>query len=80
MPTLPAFLKQLVEASVEYGQTSLAYLTEAGGKLMRYASSNYPLKIKLRQKKDEQPAEMRRRVIVEIRRIGGVDTGDNSNV
>lgn len=80
MPTLPAFLKQLVEASVEYGQTSLAYLNEAGGKLMRYASSSYPLKIKLRQKKDEQPAEMRRRVIVEIRRVGGVDTGDNSNV
>jgi cyanate lyase len=80
MPTLPGFLKQLVEASVEYGQTSLAYITEAGGKLMRYASASYPLKIKLRQKKDEQPAEMRRRVLVEIRRIGGVDTEDNTNV
>lgn len=80
MPTLPAFLKQLVEASVEYGKTSLSYITEAGGKIMRYASSSYPLKIKLRQKKDEQPAEMRRRVIVEIRRVGGTDTKDHSNV
>lgn len=80
MPTLPAFLKQLVEASVEYGKTSLAYITEAGGKLMRYTSSSYPLKIKLRQKKDEQPAEMRRRVVVEVRRIGEAATEDQSNV
>lgn len=80
MPTLPVFLKQLVEASVEYGQTSLAYITEAGGKIMRYASSSYPLKIKLRHKNNEQPAELRRRVVLEVRRIGGSDAKENSNV
>jgi hypothetical protein len=80
MPELPEFLRQLVEASVDYGKTSLSYITEAGGKIKRYASTNYPLKIQLRQRKNEQPSALRNRIIQAIRNIGKASTKRKDNV
>jgi hypothetical protein len=69
MPQLPGFLKELVEASVSYGKTYISYIAETGGKILHYASSKYPAKIRLRSRKNEQPAELRRRVINLVRGI-----------
>ncbi|WP_062389429.1 DUF4747 family protein [Pseudomonas abietaniphila] len=80
MPSLPDFLKDMVEASVSYGKTSLSYIMEAGGKLYRYTSSKYPLKIKVRMKKSEQPAELRLRVVQALRRIDGPAQGGSDDI
>jgi len=80
MPSLPEFLKEMVQASVDYGKTYISYITEAGGKIMHYASSKYPVKIQLRFRKGEQPAEMRRRVIQAIRRLNSISSGDTDDV
>lgn len=80
MPGLPAFLKEMVEASVDYGKTYISYITEAGGKIMHYASSKYPAKIQLRFRKGEQPAEMRRRVLQAIQKLGGAASRDEDDV
>lgn len=80
MPKLPEFLKEMVQASVDYGKTYISYISEVGGKIMHYTSTQYPVKIRLRFRKGEQPAEMRRRVIQAIRRLGGTTLGDRNDV
>ena len=77
MPDLPGFLREMVEASVNYGKAKIAYITEAGGKILHYASTKYPAKIRLRLKKGEQPAELRRRIVQAIRRLGAGGRGDD---
>nr|WP_232917423.1 DUF4747 family protein [Pseudomonas syringae] len=80
MPNLPEFLKEMVEASTDYGKTSIAYIKEEGGRLFRYVTSKCPLKIQLRTKKGEQPAEMRRRVMQAVRSLRDPDAKEHDNV
>ncbi|WP_057457770.1 DUF4747 family protein [Pseudomonas syringae] len=80
MPNLPEFLREIVEASTDYGKTSIAYIKEEGGRLCRYITSKYPLKIQLRMKKGEQPAEMRRRVMQAVRSLRDPDAEEHDNV
>ncbi|ERL02483.1 hypothetical protein O999_18720 [Pseudomonas putida LF54] len=80
MPSLPDFLREMVEASVDYGTTTLSYILEAGGRLHRYTSSKYPLKIRFRKKNNEQPAGLRLRVLQALRQLGGATQGEGEDV
>lgn len=80
MPSLPDFLKEMVEASVHYGKTSLSYILEAGGRLHRYTTSKYPLKIQVRAKKNEQPAQIRLRILQALRQLGGAAEGEGDDI
>lgn len=80
MPNLPGFLKEIVEASTDYGKTSITYIKKEGGRLFRYITSKYPVKIQLRVKKGEQPAEMRRRVVQAVRSLRETDAEEHDNV
>ncbi|WP_312272380.1 DUF4747 family protein [Pseudomonas sp.] len=81
MPSLPGFLRDIVEAAADYGRTKITYFKEEKGRLKRfiYSSEKYPKKINLREKDDEQGASFILRVLQKLREIGSGQNMEREN-
>lgn len=67
MPKLPDFILELVRASTDYGRSKFTYFKDKRAGRQVYSSEDYPEKLRLRQKKNEQEASFIDRILARLK-------------
>lgn len=66
MPSLPDFILDMVRASTDYGSAKFTYFKEKLARRQVFSTEDYPEKVRLRPKKNEQEASFMERVRAKV--------------